>query len=90
MSKIDAETLKEIVDSLIGDIKPAGDTTLDNERSKNLDVYIGLLDLMTVEMYKVALKKDDHRHSVQEIGNKAFKYLENEHVVFSEWFETER
>lgn len=90
MSEITAKTLKDIIDQLIGGIHPAGDTTLDNDRSKNLDVYIELLGLMTMDMYKIALKKDDHRHSVQEMGNKVFKYLENERVVFSERFETER
>lgn len=90
MSKIDTDVIKELVYCLIGDIQPTGDTAIDNERSKNLDLYIELLGLIAVDVYRIALEKDDHRHSVQEIGNKTFKYLENERTLFSEWFETEK
>ena len=87
MSNVTPETIKEVIDRIIGNIQPAGDTALDNERTKNLDLYIELLDLMTTDIYKIAFKKDDHRHSIQDMGNKAFKHLKNEYVVFSEWKE---
>lgn len=53
--------LIDIVDKLIGDIEPVGDTTIDEERFENLKAYCELIDKMVSKVDDVACKNENSR-----------------------------
>jgi hypothetical protein len=50
--------LIDIVDKLIGNIKPIGDTSVDEERFENLKVYCELINEMVRRVDDVACKNE--------------------------------
>ena len=53
--------LIDIVDKLIGDIGPVGDTAIDEERFENLKAYCELIDEMVSKVDDVACKNENSR-----------------------------
>ena len=71
------DTLIEVVNKLTGFCEPAGDSYLDEERAKNLELKIELVDSLLTEIVEASYSKDRVEGSVKEIGNKAFYYIES-------------
>lgn len=84
---INAKQLYKIVTKLIGSIEPAGSTHIDSDRMKNLDTHIELVDLLLTDLYSLTGSRNDHRISVKDLGNEAYKYLRNEYEMLREFME---
>lgn len=57
-------TATEVVNKLIGDIHPIGETTLDQRRLENLDKLGDVLDDLSRELWLLASREKDGRASV--------------------------
>ena len=76
-----AETVIEVVKTLVGEVNAAGSTHIDKERLENLEVMTKVIDELIEEVICSAGTKDDYRYSMQQIGEYAFGWLK-------EWKET--
>ena len=66
----------EIVKKLIGNIKPIGETTTDNERFENLKAMCLLLDQIHAEIDDLAFQcKGAHQNSIKRAGEYADEFL---------------
>ena len=72
---IDAGTILEVTRNLIGNTEPYGDSTIDRERTQNLDKLIYIVDELLYDVEKVAVNKDRHEGSMRMMGEKAHKAL---------------
>ena len=66
--------LIDIVDKLVGNIEPVGDTTIDNERFENLKVYCELINVMVRKVDDVTY---NNRNSTLASVKKANDYIGN-------------
>lgn len=66
--------LIDIVDKLVGNIEPVGDTTIDNERFENLKVYCELINEMVRKVDDVTY---NNRNSTLASVKKANDYIGN-------------
>lgn len=64
--------LIDIVDKLIGDIEPVGDTTIDEERFENMKAYCELINEMVSKVDDVAY---NNRNSTLASVKKANDYI---------------
>lgn len=69
--------MSQIVDRLIGDILPIGDSYSDEKAMDNLKAYTELFLIMLDRIMLVADRKEDNRYSVQECGEIAHQFLIN-------------
>lgn len=72
---MDASTILEVTRTLIGDTEPYGDSSIDRERTQNLDKLIYIVDELLYDVEKVAVNKDRHEGSMRMMGEKAHKAL---------------
>jgi hypothetical protein len=72
---IDAGTILEVTRNLIGATEPYGDYGIDRERTQNLDKLIYIIVELLYDVEKVAINKDRHEGSMQTMGKKADKAL---------------
>lgn len=75
-NEINAEVIHDVVRKLIGEMKPVGSHSIDQERKKNLETHITLFRYLLYELYLLEEYSDDHRASVKEIGSIARNFLE--------------
>jgi len=66
----------EIIDRLIGNIEPYGSCHIDNEREKNLSVYIEVAYRMVERLCDISENKDSYMGSVKSMGTLAYENLE--------------
>lgn len=76
-----AETVIEVVKTLVGEVDAVGSSHIDEKRLENLKVMTEVIDELIEEVIYSASTKDDYRYSMQQIGKYAFEYLK-------EWKET--
>jgi hypothetical protein len=69
--------LYDITKKLIGEINPAGATHIDDERTKNLDEHIHLVEQLIIDLCVVAGYKNRVEYSMKEMGEKADKALKD-------------
>ena len=72
---IDANTIVEVIRNLIGETEPYGDSAIDRERTENLDKLIYVVDELLCDVEKVAINKYRHEGSMQMMGKKAHKAM---------------
>lgn len=77
MIDIDASTILEVTRKLIGETEPYGDSSIDRERTQNLDKLIYVCDELLYDVEKAAVCKDRHEGSMRMMGEKAHKALNN-------------
>jgi len=65
----------EIVKKLIGEIRPVGDSCIDETRLKNLEQMCSLVGSLIYEIHSVSLNADSHEHSVSECGLYAKRFI---------------
>lgn len=66
----------EIVKKLIGDIQPAGDSSIDPQRLQNLKDMCQLVNELVSDINDVAYRnKNAYQHSIKEMGNYADNFL---------------
>ena len=76
--KMNAETITEVVKRLVGDIKPKGETNIDDDRFENLKVMFELVNNLVYEIDSVAYdNKDKHEFSMKRAGEYASNFLTN-------------
>lgn len=76
-----AETVIEVVKTLVGEVDAVGSADINRERFENLEVMTEVVDELMEEIISSSGAKDDYRRSVQQIGEYAFGWLK-------EWKET--
>jgi len=65
----------KIVQKLIGNIEPYGDTNIDEIRIKNLNEHIELTRSLILDLIEVAKYKDRYEYSIKTLGTDAYKRL---------------
>lgn len=73
----------DIVNKLIGDINPIGETNTDNARYENLKEMCQLASNLIEQIKHVALKKDSSEYSVKRAANFADKFITETIEIFS-------
>lgn len=68
-------THTEIVNKLIGSIKPYGSTDIDEKRMENLKAMCELIEDLVFDVRQVATYRIRHEHSMKEMGLYAEKFL---------------
>ena len=71
-------THKEIVNKLIGNIAPSGQSHLDHDRLSNLKDMCDLVYELVDEIKEVSKDKDRHEDSMKKMGVYADNFLKNE------------
>lgn len=78
MSEIPKFSINELVEKLIGKIKPIGDTNIDEVRYSNLKKHIMLTEDMVLELSKVAgAFHNDYLASRKKASNKSVQALKD-------------
>lgn len=75
MEKLTEHEIYTVVKSLTGEILPAGDSVIDNERIENLDVLIELTYKIVADIMEVSEYRDSNFASMKVIGTKAYHFL---------------
>lgn len=78
-----AETVIEVVNTLIGEVDAVGETNTDEKRFENLKVAEDVCDELIVRIRCASIDKDRVEYSMSKIGNEAFKYLKR----LKEWLD---
>ena len=68
-------TNTDVVKKLIGNIQPYGATHIDEERFENLKQMCELVESLVSEIERVADNKDRQEYSMKEMGQYAYKFL---------------
>ena len=70
------EQIYEIIQKLIGKIRPVGESNQDAERLKNIETFIQVFEKMHIEIDDIAYKYSDRREaSVKAIVDRCDKHL---------------
>jgi len=69
-------TTYEVVNKLIGPIKPVGETHTDNDRFINLNNMIQLVDMLLFDIAQVAQLHNRGEYSINMAGNRAKEWLQ--------------
>jgi hypothetical protein len=70
-------TVHQVVEKLIGPIKPAGVTHIDDKRFENLEAMIDLTEALLDDLHRVSFHSERHEASVAKAGKKAKTFLKN-------------
>lgn len=68
-------TYYDVVNKLIGQIKPVGSTEIDDERFENLKATIELVEMLMAEIEYVAKDTDTHEYSIKRAAEYASDFL---------------
>ena len=71
------ENIKEIVEKLVGNIQPAGESHLDKQRLENLKLMCGLVEDLVWEINQVSKDKDRFESSMKVMGIYADNFVKN-------------
>ena len=69
----------ELINNLIGNIDPIGESNEDEKRFDNLKEYTELIDKLMVNVRDVARSHEHHAFSIQRSGKHARAFLDNTH-----------
>lgn len=76
--------IKQIVDKLIGEIKPIGSSEYDSQCLENIEEYIELFETMFFDLLEIAKYKNSPFSSVSKVGHKANESMSMIKDVLSE------
>ena len=82
MEKLSEEEICKVVDLLIGDVEPTGDSHIDKNRTVNLKHLTFLIDHCLDRVNSAANHSTSQEGSVRGIGRYALRYL----AESAEWF----
>ena len=72
------EQIYEIIQKLIGKIRPVGESIEDAERLKNIKTFIQVFEKMHIEIDDIAYQyKDRHEVSIKAIADRCNKHLDS-------------
>lgn len=80
-----AMSITDIVDRLVGPVIPVGDTTIDNDRYKNLETLEELAKHVMNQLAAVADLRGNHMYSINNAGKYADIVLSNILEEYSEY-----
>lgn len=69
-------TIDDVVRSLVGEIRPVGETNTDEQRFENLKEMTGLVDVLLAEIREVAADRDRPEFSIRRAGKRAAAWLD--------------
>lgn len=72
---IDAKTITDVTKNLIGEVEPYGSSEIDRVRKDNLEKLIYVVDGLLYEVGKIAYYKHRVEGSMQIMGKRAYKAL---------------
>ena len=76
------EQVYEIIQKLIGKIRPVGESNQDAERLKNIETFIQVFEKMHIEIDDIAYKYSDRREaSVKAIVDRCDKHLDSMGII---------
>ncbi len=81
---MEAKTVIEVTKKLIGNVEPYGATHIDDKRFENLKVLCKVVNELISDINYVAQQKDRHEHSIKEMGEYAYNFLQDELLIFTE------
>lgn len=70
-----SEVIIEVIDKLVGSIEPYGSTQIDEERLKNLETLIEILDEYINEIIDVTKYRNRYEYSILAIADRAYAWL---------------
>lgn len=73
-------SISEMLDKILGKIEPYGDTTIDEERYKNIPNYDEALDFVLKRLKEAAKLKDRPEYSIEKIATECEDIL-NEYGI---------
>lgn len=76
--------IKQIVDKLIGEIKPIGSSEYDSQCLENIEEYIELFDTMFFDLLEIAKDKNSPFSSVSKVGHRSNESMSMIKDVLSE------
>ena len=82
MSSFNSEEIIKVLDNLVGNINPQGETNIDNNRFENLKTLTEVLEHYHQEIYNVSYKKNRSEYSIKRAGDFADKFITDS----VEWF----
>lgn len=75
---MDSDQILEVINKLVGEIDPVGDSHEDGKRTENLKTYLQIWDKMHTKIDDIAYRrKDRQEHSVKEMVKLCNLYLDN-------------
>lgn len=72
---MDTIVIWKVIQTLIGETEPYGDSAIDKGRMENLTQLICIVDMLLCDIEKVAICKDRCEGSMRMMGEKAHKAL---------------
>ena len=72
-----AETVIEVVKTLVGEVDAVGSTHIDKERLENLNVMIDVCNALLDDIYIASKTKDCPQYSMKQIGTHAYGFIED-------------
>lgn len=70
-----SEVIIEVIDKLVGSIEPYGSTQIDEERLKNLENLLEVMDEYIKEIIDVIKYRNRYEYSILAIANRAYDWL---------------
>jgi hypothetical protein len=67
--------IEDVVYKIIGEIKPVGETYIDNKRFISLEIMCELVQKIISDMVEVAEDKNNHAFSISNSGKRSFDFL---------------
>lgn len=75
---------KEIIKKIIGSIEPYGDTNIDEERSKNLEIHMEVTYELIKDLIDVAKYRNRNEYSMKNLGLDAFELLKELKLIIDD------
>ena len=73
---MDSKVIIEVIDRLVGSIEPYGSTQIDEERLKNLETLLEVMDEYISEIIDAAKYRNRYEYSILAIANRAYEWLD--------------
>lgn len=70
-----SDVIIEVIDRLVGSIEPYGSTQIDEERLKNLENLLEVMDEYINEIIDVTKYRNRYEYSILEIAERAYDWL---------------
>lgn len=70
-------SLYEVVQKLVGQINPVGDSVVDAARYENLEVFLELLDDMLIDLYPILEDANRPEASIRRAGQRVERFIVN-------------
>lgn len=72
---MNSEVIIEVIDKLVGSIEPYGSTQIDEERLKNLETLLEVMDEYINEIIDVTKYRNRYEYSILAIAERAYDWL---------------